>query len=113
MVSQEHVVKCVTTCHWLILVELETSYIIYKRDIQRCWTVIKERSKLPLCLFKPCSSEKTSELIDLYKEKSCLLQHKTQGLFNRDLRVKALSEILEVIGLEGKKSLFITARFSS
>ena len=46
MASQEHIVKCVTTCHWLILVELETCYIIYKWNTQQGWTAINERGKL-------------------------------------------------------------------
>ena len=47
--------------------------------------------------------EKTAELIDLYQEKPCLYNTKHKNYFNRDHRAKALSEISEVIGLEGKK----------
>ena len=50
--------------------------------------------------------EKISELNE---EKPCLYNTKHKDYFNRDLRGKALSEISEVIGLEGKKCMASTS----
>ena len=47
------------------------------------------------------STERTSDLIDLYKDQTCLFNSKHKQYFNRDRRSKALSEITAALDFPG------------
>ncbi len=51
------------------------------------------------------TTEKVTELIDMYKQYSCLYNTKDKDYHNRNLRSQAISNLAKAMGCEGNYSI--------